>query len=146
MSKRIKDSSGKERKYIKNSTDVNVDSFDKKGNNALVFISIKNIQSSFQCFSDWTKTELSKFWSFNKRLHDMSWQQVYATASKTDKRGLAYTVIPRTKYPSNGFLSQLDKEIKMFELRVDGEIRVHGYRMNATFYLCFLDRAHEICP
>ena len=88
---------------------------------------------------------MSKFWNFNQRLHKMTWQQVYATASKDDKRGLAYTVIPREKYGTNEFISNLDKEITLFELRVDGEMRVHGYRMNATFYLCFLDREHKIC-
>ncbi|MDE7117406.1 MAG: hypothetical protein K2O61_02045 [Bacteroidaceae bacterium] len=146
MSKRINSQPKKERKFISNNTDVNVDAFDKSGNNTLVFISIKNIQPQYQCFSDWNKTELSKFWEFNKQLHKMTWQQVYATASKEDKRGLAYTVIPREKYGTNAFVSTLDKEIKMFELRVDNKIRVHGYRMNATFYLCFLDREHKICP
>lgn len=75
----------------------------------------------------------------------MTWQDVYATASKDNKRGLAYTVIPREKYGKNEFIASLDKDITMFELRVDNEIRVHGYRMNATFYLCFLDRDHKIC-
>ncbi len=145
MSKRINNPTKKERKFIVKNTDVNVESFDKSGNNTLVFISIKNIQPNYQCFSDWTKSELSKFWKFNKRLHSMTWQQVYTTASKEDKRGLAYTVIPREKYKPNEFVATLDKEIKMFELRIDGEMRVHGYRMNATFYLCFLDREHKIC-
>ena len=145
MPRRINNQENKTRKYITNNTDVNVDAFDKGGNNAFVFISIKNIQPNYQCFSDWTKAELSKFWKFNKRLHNMTWQQVYATASKDDKRGLAYTIIPREKYGTNEFMSALDEEIKMFELRVDDEIRVHGYRMKATFYLCFLDREHKIC-
>ncbi|MDE7413633.1 MAG: hypothetical protein K2N05_07615 [Muribaculaceae bacterium] len=145
MSSRIKHRTNNERKYIVRNTDVNVDSFDKSGNDKLVFISIKNIQPQYQCFSDWTKTELSKFWKFNKQLHSMTWQQVYETASKREKRGLAYTVIPRENYGKNEFISSLDNEIKMFELRVDDEIRVHGYRMNATFYLCFLDRDHKIC-
>ena len=145
MPKRINNHQKKTGKFISKNTDVNVDAFDKNGNNTLVFISIKNIQSNYQCFSEWTKSELSKFWKFNRRLHNMTWQQVYATASKDDKRGLAYTVIPRDRYGTNEFVSSLDKEIKMFELRVDDEMRVHGYRMNATFYLCFLDREHNIC-
>lgn len=145
MPKHIKKSTQQNRKYITNNTDVNIDAFDKNGNNALVFISIKNIQHNYQCFSHWSKVEMSKFWNFNKRLHNMTWQQVYATASKNDKRGLAYTEIPREKYGANEFISNLDKEITLFELRVDGDMRVHGYRMNATFYLCFLDREHKIC-
>lgn len=145
MPKRINNRVYKDRKYISQNTDVNVDAFEKNGNNALVFISIKYIQPNYQCFSEWTKVELSKFWNFNKRIHSMTWQQVYASTSKKDKRGLAYTVIPRENYGANKFVSTLDEEIKMFELRVDNEMRVHGYRMNATFYLCFLDREHKIC-
>ena len=145
MPKRINNQEKNNRKYISKNTDVNVDAFDRNGNNTFVFISIKNIQPNYECFSDWSKSELSKFWKFNKRLHNMTWQQVYATASKEDKRGLAYTVIPRDKYGDNDFMATLDKEIKMFELRVDDEMRVHGYRMNATFFLCFLDREHKIC-
>ena len=145
MPKIIKNNSENKRKYIAKNTDVNVDAFNKDGNNTYVFISIKNIQPNYQCFSEWSKAELSKFWKFNKKLHNMTWQQVYATASKDKKRGLAYTVIPRENYGANEFIATLDKEIKMFELRVDDEMRVHGYRMNATFFLCFLDREHKIC-
>ena len=39
MPRHIKKSTQKNRKYITNNTDVNVDTFDKNGNNALVFIS-----------------------------------------------------------------------------------------------------------
>ena len=123
---------------------ANTEDMEKTGNDKKVFISIKHIQHSYQCFSAWEKTEMSKFWAFSKKLHDMTWQQVYATASKGQgKRGLAYTTIPKNNY-NNEFVNKLSEDIDMFELRVDGAMRVHGYRDKAIFNLCFLDREHKI--
>lgn len=117
------------------------------GNNDFVFISIKNIQHKFECFSTWTSVEMTKFWNFNEKLHKTTWQQVYDTASKgKDKRSFALTYIKRTKYNSIPFIQELSEEIKMFELRVDNKMRVHGFRVGNVFYLCILDREHKICP
>jgi len=43
------------------------------------------------------------------------------------------------------FKKSLDDQIELFELRVDNEKRVHGFRMKSIFYLCWLDRGHKIC-
>lgn len=119
--------------------------FDQNGNDKFVFISIKNIQYKYECLSDWSKNQIKQFWEFNNRVHKMKWQDVYASASKgKDKRGLAYTIIAREKYKSISFIKDLSKEIDMFELRVDEEIRVHGFRDKSIFYLCVLDRNHKI--
>lgn len=115
-------------------------------NKELVVLSLKHFQHEKQCFSDWAKKELSKFWDFNRRLHQMTWVQVYQTASKgADKRGMAYTIIPRQNYSGVAFIQKLSDDIKMFELRVDGEMRVHGFREKQFFHLCLLDREHAIC-
>ena len=116
-------------------------------NNDLVLISIKNVQSQFECFSNWTAQEMSKFWKFNQKLHESTWAQVYETSSKgKDKRGFALTYIGRDKYSTIPFIQELSEDINIFELRVDGVIRVHGFRMENIFYLCLLDRTHKICP
>lgn len=61
-------------KYIKpNVADYSYES----GNDNFVLLSIKNIQSNYQCFSDWSKTEMSKFWAFNDKLHKMTWNELY---------------------------------------------------------------------
>lgn len=118
----------------------------KSSNNDLVFVSIKNVQNKFECFSDWTATEMAKFWKFNQKLHESTWQQVYETASKgADKRGFALTYINRENYSSIPFIQELSEDIKMFELRIDNTIRVHGFRVDSIFYLCVLDRVHRIC-
>jgi hypothetical protein len=89
---------------------------------------------------------MKKFWSLNEKIHKMTWQDVYNSANKgEDKRGLAYTPLPREKYKSIAYIKNLSKDIDLFELRVDGGMRVHGYRQNAVFYICVLDKKHEIC-
>ena len=134
-----------ERKYIKKNTDIVIEKTEETGNDKLVFMSIKNIQSSCECFSKWTKDEMKKFWTFNESLHRKTWKDVYASASQgADKRGLAYTIIPRNKYEHISFMNNLSKDITLFELRVDNEMRVHGFRDKSIFYLCLLDREHKI--
>ncbi len=112
----------------------------------LVVLSLKHIQHEKECFLDWNKNEISKFWDFNRRLHSMTWSDVFATASKgARKRGMAYTVIPRKNYHGIKFIKEMSDDITMFELRVDGEIRVHGFREKQIFHLCLLDHRHSIC-
>lgn len=143
---KIKNKSDKTKgKFIKNHTDISPSEIELNGDDKLVFVSIKNLQNNFQCFSDWSKIEMNKFWNFNDSIHKMTWSQVLQTASKgKNKRGLAYTVIPREKYKNISFFKDLDKSISIFELRIDNKIRVHGFRECSIFHLCVLDRKHEI--
>lgn len=141
----IKNKTKKHNKYIKNNTDISEEDIKQVGNDKKVFISIKNLQNNFECFCSWNKMEMNKFWNFNKQIHDMTWQDVYATGSKGEgKRGLAYTVIEHSKYENIPFMRSLSKDITIFELRVDNEIRVHGFRENTIFHLCILDKNHKI--
>jgi hypothetical protein len=39
----------------------------------------------------------------------------------------------------------IDQPTHIFELRINGKIRVHGFREKSVFYLCMLDREHRIC-
>lgn len=143
---KIKNKSDKTKgKFIKNHTDVSPSEIELNGDDKLVFVSIKNLQNKFQCFSEWSKIEMNKFWNFNDSIHKMTWSQVLQTASKgKNKRGLAYTVIPREKYKGISFFKDLDKSISIFELRIDDKIRVHGFRECSIFHLCVLDKNHKI--
>ncbi|MES2388131.1 MAG: hypothetical protein V4543_09020 [Bacteroidota bacterium] len=120
----------------------------REGNDALAIVSIKLLQDDFQCFSDWSKSEMKAFWDFNRKVHQYSWKQIYSSASKQlgQKTGFAYTVIDRSSYPDSQFKKALTPETTFFELRVNGDMRVHGFRYKALFYLCWLDREHQICP
>lgn len=115
--------------------------------NEKVVLSLKHFQHNKECFSDWSKQELSKFWDFNGRLHQMTWRDIFLTASKgKDKRGLAYTIVSRKCYNGVEFIRNMSNDIAMFELRVDSVMRVHGFREKQLFHLCLLDRSHSICP
>ena len=114
------------------------------GNAAKVFLSLRFTQHSFQCFSDWDKMDMNCFWNFNKDIHEKTWQQVLDTSGKSNKTGLAYTEIPKEKYPNPEFKSSLSKDVTIFELRLSSKIRVHGFRHKSILYLCWLDKNHEI--
>jgi hypothetical protein len=47
-------------------------------------------------------------------------------------------------YPNIKFKKQLSPDITIFELRVNKRIRVHGFRDESVFYICWLDKEHEI--
>ncbi len=134
-------------KKDKGKSAIKADRVKGSSNDDFVFISIKNVQPNFECFSDWTTPEMAKFWKFNHRLHETTWKQVYETASKgKEKRGFALTYINRDKYSTIPFIQGLSEDIRIFELRVDDTMRVHGFRVDNVFYLCLLDRTHRICP
>lgn len=115
------------------------------GNETKVILSIKYLQNGHQCFSDWSKVEMGKFWDFNKKLHNMTWRDVYSSARKKEKTGMAFTKIPINNYPKSTFRSELSADITLFELRVDDCIRVHGFRDKRIFFMCWLDKDHIIC-
>ncbi len=118
--------------------------YEHEGNDSKVFLSIRHLQVNYQCFSDWSKAEMKDFWSFNSLIHDYTWQDVYATARKKKKNGIAYTIIPIKKYPNSAFKKQLSPDVTLFELRISQVARAHGFRDKSIFYLCWLDRNHEI--
>lgn len=114
------------------------------GDDLKVIISFIHLQNSYQCFSEWSKTDMESFWNFYKKIHEITWQQVYASSGKSQKTGLGYTKISIDKYPSPVFKEQLSEDITIFELRVNQKSRVHGFRNKAVFYICWLDRNHTI--
>lgn len=116
------------------------------GDEAQVLVSIRFLQYSHQCFSDWQKQEMKAFWSFIDSIHNQTWAQVYNTSGKSGKTGLAYTKTKLDSYPNSDFKKGLDPQITMFELRIDNVKRVHGFRHKSIFYICWLDKGHTIFP
>ncbi|QZE13067.1 hypothetical protein K4L44_10750 [Halosquirtibacter laminarini] len=130
-------------KYIDQDAAFHLD-LNKTGNDLKVFISIKHLQHDFQCFSEWSKKEMKEFWNFNTKLHELTWKDVYASARKSNKSGVGYTVIPIKNYPDSSFKENLSQDITILELRVNKKIRVHGFRNSSVFFLCWLDKNHKI--
>lgn len=118
------------------------------------YVALKYFQSDWQCFSDWTKDELKSFSDFLQSLKNHTWQQVYNTASKIPKHGLAYTKYKISEVKSDAIKrklelvrDQISEDIDFFELRVNQEkLRVHGFQSQSVFFLVALDREHAAFP
>ncbi len=117
------------------------------------YVVLKYFQDSWECFSAWEKDELKQLSRFFGHLGSHTWQEVYKTASKTDKHGLAYTKY-EISHIKNGAKDHLEnvrrkisEDIEFFELRVDqNKLRVHGFQAQAAFFLVLLDRSHSVFP
>ncbi|MDM1041729.1 MULTISPECIES: MAG6450 family protein [Empedobacter] len=116
----------------------------ENGDDSKVIISFLHLQNKYQCFSEWTKNEMSEFWNFYSKAHEYTWTQIYSTGRKTNKNGFAYTIIDKKIYPNPEFKNTLSEDITLFELRVSKKARVHGFRNKSVFYICWLDRNHNI--
>jgi hypothetical protein len=121
-----------------------LDSWKENGNQANIFLSLRFIQFDHQCFSEWGKEEMKKFWLFQEQLHNHSWQQLYSQSGKTQKTGFGYTNIEKSQYPNSIFRNQLSDDITLFELRIDNKIRIHGFRHESFFYAFWLDKNHDL--
>jgi hypothetical protein len=135
----------KEPSYINKDVTL-LDSWKVEGDSAKVFVSIRFIQYSYQCFSEWSKPEMQSFWSFSEKIHNTTWRQVLQTSGKGEnKSGFGYTPINIDNYPSEAFKKNLSPDITVFELRVTQKARVHGFRNRSVFYIFWLDKDHKIC-
>lgn len=104
-------------------------------------ISLKYFDKNFECFSEWTKDELACFSNFVDKVNSLTWSEIKKHS------GLKYTDINNAKnIPNNSIKEKLSRDITFCELRVSEKARVVGFRRNAIFFLCWLDRNHRICP
>jgi len=123
-----------------------IESWQGEGNSATVFVSLRYLQDDFQCFSSWDRSEMKCFWDFNRKVHDYTWQNILEQGGKAgNKVGFGYTIIPRELYPNQEFLQSISPDANIFEMRASQVIRLHGFRVRSVFYVCWLDRNHEIC-
>ena len=67
---------------------------------------------------------------------------------RDDSKGhAAYTIHKdHSVLPNNAELEEISPDLTWFELRVDGESRVHGFRVKDAFFLVYLDQNHEVYP
>ena len=109
-------------------------------------VNLKYYSSSYQCFSEWEPGELKALSALIEKLRQHKWSDIYKTGGQVgNKTGLAYTLHKdRAKLPRHPALDSISEDITFFELRVDQEMRVHGFRCLEAFYLVWLDRKHEV--
>ena len=111
-------------------------------------VALKYYDPSFQCFSEWTPPELKAFSNFCKRITQSTWPDILSSGGKAGrKKGFGHTVHKnRSNLPKSSLLDKISEDIAFFELRVSKKSRVHGFRCASAFFLCWLDRNHEIYP
>ena len=112
------------------------------------YVNLKYYSPDYQCLSVWTKEKLQAFSAFCRKITQMRWSEIYATGGKLgNKVGLGYTVHKdHSVLPDNAELEAFSPDFTWFELRVDGESRVHGFRVKDAFFLVYLDQNHDFYP
>lgn len=110
------------------------------------YVSLKYYWPDHECFSVWEAAKLKAFSGFCRKIAQMRWADIYATGgSAGHKTGLGYTVHKNPDVlPTNPDLKALSPDLTWFELRIDGESRVHGFRVKDAFFLVSLDQGHAI--
>lgn len=105
------------------------------------YIALKYFDKNYQCFSEWKPDELACFSNFIDKVNNLTWKQIKIHS------GLRFKNIDTAKgLPNNKIKETLSKDITFYEFRVTEKARVVGFRINAVFFLCWLDRNHKICP
>ncbi|WP_341837770.1 type II toxin-antitoxin system antitoxin SocA domain-containing protein [Chitinophaga pollutisoli] len=110
-----------------------------------MFVSITFLQHRFECFSQWGKPEMRRFWRFLDKLVHSNWLELKMNGGKSGKAGFGKTKIRRDLYPAGGYIYGVDADQAFYELRVDDRRRVHGFYKGNVFHICYLDRNHRIC-
>ncbi|KAA8385856.1 hypothetical protein FKW31_07890 [Acetobacter sp. DmW_136] len=109
------------------------------------YVSLKYFDGSYECFSDWSKSDLLAFTDLLRRLSQMSWVQIMGTGGKKGgKTGLGCTRLSCSQLPASA-TSGLSEDLAYMEMRVSLKARIHGFRMNEAFFLLCLDKDHKIC-
>lgn len=122
-------------------TILGLSNYGDSSDNKKGYIALKYFDKNFECFSEWTPDELSCFSNFVDKINQLEWKEIKR------HKGLAMKDIDNANgIPNNYIKEQISKDITFCEFRVTQKARVVGFRSNAVFFLCWLDRNHRICP
>lgn len=101
------------------------------------YVNLKYFDSNYECLSAWEKDELKLLSDFIQKVSESNWFDIQKSCTKHKDR----RILPKTKKIEN-----VSPDITFFELRVSIKARVHGFRSANAFFLCWLDRNHQIYP
>jgi hypothetical protein len=101
------------------------------------YVNLKYFDSNYECLSEWERDELKLLSDFINKLSGSNWSDILRSCTKHKDKG----VLPKSKK-----VQQVSPDIAFFELRVSIKARVHGFRSANAFFLCWLDRNHQIYP
>jgi hypothetical protein len=112
----------------------------KESENETVVVNFGELDTSYECLTDWNKKEITSFWEFlQSKIQIRKWQDIY------DDNGLRKKEISISSLPKGDLLNDLkNRDVSIFELRVSQKMRVFGYRSRRYFMICWLDKGHRI--
>ena len=117
-----------------------------------VHLNLKYFDSSFECFSEWSKEDLKAFSGLIDKLKERNWDQIKKTGgSAGHKQGLGFTALNEATLPKSiqdrlkTIKQAISSDISISELRVHIKARVHGFRLLNGFYVIWLDKDHRVC-
>lgn len=99
------------------------------------------------CLSLCTRDTIRHYKDCVRKMTTMTWNELLQTGGKgKNKTGLAWTVyaddaLKRVSRPSN-----IPKDVDICAVRASEKSRLFGFRQQATFYVLWYDRDHEIVP
>lgn len=107
-------------------------------NKGSVSISLRYFRRQCECFSDWEKSELSKFASTLEKLRNYTAEQLKVTKSLCDRHKGAPDEA-RFAFPND-----VSPEQTLYEIKVDpsNKLRAHGFFVDQVYFLLWLDREH----
>lgn len=87
--------------------------------------------------SEWQGEELIQLIEAFKKFESIKWQDIFND--------------PGLKWERNSHIAfkkpnGLPEDIKICSFRVNGKMRLYGYRAQHYFYIVWFDRNHEVCP
>lgn len=87
--------------------------------------------------SDWQKSELENLIETFKKFESIEWKKIY------DDSGLNWE---RNSHIAIKLPKSFPKDAKLHSIRVNGKMRLYGYRVQEFFYIVWFDKNHEVCP
>lgn len=120
----------------------------KDGDDQQPYIALKYYHPEHECLSSWSAEELKDLSNLSLKLQSMCWSQVKSQGGSVGKKtGLGMTKHTNVKkLPHHPKMAQISPDVSFFELRANQVARVHGFRVDAAFFLCWLDRGHKVYP
>lgn len=110
-------------------------------------LSITYLHTQAECFSSWQKPELKKFSTFINKVNQKKINELSGGGLQLDNSGPDMGKKVRD-YMRKNFSEHISPDIidgiVVKHLRVDQEMRVHGYFEHNTFHIIRLDRGHKI--
>lgn len=108
--------------------------------------SFYHFDSDSECPSTWNSDEMKSLFTSLKLASSMTWQQVRSTGGQArNAQGIAYKPVS-LKQAARKLPGNLAEDIDLSEMRISDRARIFGVRNEATYYIVWLDKDHQVFP